>query len=83
MTTRGPIRILPRPYKGQDPKKSVQFQAEIDAARKIEDYLNGRYVAGKPDTFLYHEIAQDLNMKEETVAKLLKRIGGGSGGITL
>ena len=67
-------------------RRSVSFQTELKAARKIEEYLNQQidsYPLGETREFDYYEIANALLLTKKIVSKILRANGGGSNGITI
>ena len=70
------------PYRGKDPKKQRRYHADIDAANRLETFLNERMVEDQPQTMTYFEIAKELRMDKETVHRLLFPVRFGNTGIT-
>ena len=78
-----PIRVHVTPYRGRDPRKRARLVSDIEAAQRLETYLNGKRVEGEPVSLMYYEIARELGMDIVSVERLLFPVGGGDNGITI
>ena len=78
-----PIRVSPKPYRGNDSRKRKQYQEALQAARAIQDYINTRMKDSEQGIFTYDEIAEELYIDVKLVAELLMYSGGGNTGITV
>ena len=78
-----PIKVFPKLYRGNDPKKKKKYQEMLRIAREIEDYINGKMRNCEQEIFTYDEIAENLYIDVKTIAALLIPSGGGNTGITV
>jgi hypothetical protein len=80
-----PVDVIPGDRVPTKPKKRLEFQFRIEAARRIRDYLNSELEKSPPGdvVFNYSTIAANSGVRESLVAELLAPNGGGHNGITL
>ena len=73
-----PIGIFVRPYRGQDDEKRRRFEEEVRVARLLESYLNGKMTDAEDQVLEYADIAKELRVDREIVAKHLFALRGGN-----
>ena len=78
-----PLGIFVRPYRGQDDQKRRQFEEEMRIARRLEEFLNGKMTDDEDQVLDYDDIANELQVDHEVVAKLLFGLRGGKFGILI
>jgi hypothetical protein len=73
-----PVSISVKTYRGSDQRKREAHFEEVRVAKQLERYLNGKMenASNKPITLMYGNIAVDLGIPAEAIAKLLGGIGG-------
>ncbi len=72
-----------RPYTGQNPKRQMKYQRDLELAKRIEDYINPQLDDERAITFHHFDVGSALGIDPEKVRDLLRGNGGGQGGITL
>lgn len=81
-----PINISIPAYRGKDPKKRAECNARVEAARAIQDFINGQMKdnpGGTTREFDCGEIAAALSITRETVKAILYHYDGSSNGVTV
>ena len=78
-----PVRIHVTQYGGKNPKQIREYHNRIEAAQKIEAYLNEQMKDKWSKTFDYYDIADAIGLSKEAVKEILFAFDGGSGGITV
>ena len=78
-----PLGIFVRPYRGHDDQKRRQFEEEMRIARRLEEFLNNKMADDEDQVLDYDDIANELQVDREVVAKLLFGLRGGKFGILI
>jgi len=73
---------VPR-YTGKDRKKRMEYQRDLELAKRIEDHINPQLDDERAITFHYSDIGRALGIDPDKVHRLLRRNGGGPQAITL
>jgi hypothetical protein len=80
---RYPVKIHVKQYGGKKQSLIEEYMSRLDAANKIEAYLNQQMKDQANRTFNYYEIAMAIGLNEKVVRDVLFYYDGGSGGITV
>lgn len=78
-----PLRLAVDSYSGSKPELRAKYVRKLDAARRIEEYVNAEMRSVPSRTFTNYEIAEAVNLDQDSVSELLMRHDGGSNGITV
>ena len=78
-----PVRLTVTEYSGKNPKKQIEYQAQLRLASRMEDYLNSQMDASHMRTFTNFDIAQALGAEKDSVAAITYHNDCGSNGITI
>ena len=81
-----PIRVPGEGYSGADPRKRRKAQEYNRVARLVEQYLNTEVEKWPDDTassVLSYQVASAIGEDNDLVHRIIFRIDGGSGGVTI
>ena len=78
-----PVRLTVSAYNGKNPRKQIQYQAQLELARRMEVYFNSEMTTSHKRTFTNFDIAQALGASKEAVAAITYHNDCGSNGITI
>ena len=78
------INVPVQQYNGSNKKKKQEYLDKLYLAKKIEDYLNDRYMNLNKGslTIMFNEVASEINEPLENIRKLCTAIQGSSNGVT-
>ncbi len=63
--------------------KKLGHEEAVRIRKELEAHLNERAKDSRATVFFYNDVASKINTTTKTVEDILRRSGGGSGGITI
>jgi len=76
-------RLVARPYSGNDKGKQIEYEAILNLAGRIEEYMAARMSEGEVRTFHASDVARDLGASEEWVRDIFSYTTGDPRAITV